>query len=37
MEIGMPVSIRAISNPKMIAAVMTSLPCEGSRPSRSPP
>ena len=37
MEMGMPVSIRAISSPKMIAAVMTCLPCGGFRPSRSPP
>ena len=36
-EIGMPVSINAISSPKMMAAVMTCLPCAGSRPFRSPP
>ena len=36
-EIGIPVSIRAISSPKMNAAVTTCLPSGGSRPSRSPP
>ena len=37
MEIGMPVSIKAISSPKMMAAVMTSLPSASFRPFRWPP
>ena len=36
-EIGMPVSIRATSRPKMMAAVMTCLPSACSRPLRSRP
>jgi hypothetical protein len=37
MEMGMPVSIKAISSPKMMAAVTTSLPCASARLFLSPP